>query len=232
MVEVLSTLPRGPHRLGREAVEASQRRRMLDAMTTAVAAKGFPATVVADVVAGAGVSRKTFYEHFRDRDACFMAAYEDGMTALQEEMARAVAQADDHDDPVAGLRASVRSYLGFLADRPELARTFVLEVLAAGPVALARRAAAYDEFAEITRRWHRQARAQRPDYPDVPDEVYGAVVAAGHGLVAEHIRQGRTATLRELEPLVLYVHLGLLADPATAATALTAAAPSNWASQE
>lgn len=189
-------------------------------MTAAVAAKGFPATVVADVVAGAGVSRKTFYEHFRDRDDCFMAAYEDGLTDLQAEMASAAAQAVDDDDPVAGLRASVRSYLGFLADRPELAHTFVLEVLAAGPAALARRATAYDEFAEITRRWHRQARARRASYPAVPDEVYGAVVAAGHGLVAEHIRQGRAATLRELEPLVMYVHLGLLADPPTAAASL------------
>ena len=63
-------------------------------MTAAVARKGFSATVVADVISGAGVSRKTFYEHFKDRDGCFMPAYEDGLTELQSEMARAAADVE------------------------------------------------------------------------------------------------------------------------------------------
>lgn len=221
--EVLTRLPRGPHGLGRDAVVASQRHRMLEAMTEAVAEKGFGATVVADVVSRAGVSRKTFYEHFTGRDDCFMTAYEDGLSSLRQAMADATAEVGDAADPVEGLRASVRTYLGFLADRPALARTFVLEVLAAGPTALARRAAAYDEFADVTRRWHQQARRRRPDYPEVPDAVYGAVVGAGHAVVAEDVRQGRVAELREREPLILYVHLGLLADPVTAAAALSKA---------
>ncbi len=220
MAQSPAVLPRGPHSLGRVAVRASQRERMVRAMTAAVARKGFSATVVADVVSGAGVSRKTFYEHFKDRDACFMAAYEDGLTGLQAEMVGAAARIEAVQAPVVRLRASVSTYLGFLADRPELARTFILEVLAAGPVALERRAKAYDQFAEVTRRWHLHARLQQPSYPVVPDAVYGAVVGAGHALVAEHVRQGRSHALRELEPLVMYVHLSLLADSATAAASL------------
>jgi AcrR family transcriptional regulator len=213
-------LPRGPHSLGREAVRDSQRRRMLDAVTAAVAEKGFGATVVADVVSRAGVSRKTFYEHFTDRDDCFMAAYEDGLAELQATMAEAVLAASAVADPVVWLRASIRSYLGFLAERPALARTFVLEVLAAGPAALARRAAAYEEFATVTRAWHERARAVRPQYPDVPERLYLAVVGAGHGLVAEEVRQGRSARLAELEPLLLHVHLALLADARTVGRSL------------
>src|SRR5207249_11332900 len=53
-------LPRGPHGLAREVVQASQRARMLDAMAEAVAEKGYGAVSVADVIARAGVSRKTF----------------------------------------------------------------------------------------------------------------------------------------------------------------------------
>ena len=69
-------LPRGPHRLAREVVEASQRGRLLDAMARVVAEKGYGAASVADVIARAGVSRQTFYVHFRDKLDCFLAAYD------------------------------------------------------------------------------------------------------------------------------------------------------------
>src|ERR687883_326916 len=72
-------LPRGPHNLTRDHVLTSQRERMIDAMADVVAAKGYAATTVGDVVAGAGVSRKTFYEHFRDKEDCFLAAFDSGL---------------------------------------------------------------------------------------------------------------------------------------------------------
>jgi AcrR family transcriptional regulator len=196
---------------------------MLDALTDAVAERGFNALTVTAVVSGAGVSRKTFYEHWRDRDECFLAAYEDGLAALRAEMLSATTAAvAAGEDIVEQLRASVRTYLTFLADRPALARTFVLEVLAAGPAALERRAAAYAEFADVTRQWHQQARATDASARVVPDAVYAAVVGAGHSLVAEHVRLGRTSELPELEPLIMYIHLALLADQQAAEAELPA----------
>src|SRR5881396_2849860 len=79
-------LPRGPHRLGREVVEASQRERMLDAVVRAVADKGYSGATVGDVVSRAGVSRKTFYEHFRDKEECFLAAYDEGVEILMKQI--------------------------------------------------------------------------------------------------------------------------------------------------
>src|SRR5215218_6805837 len=75
-------LPRGPHHLARDEVMASQRGRMLDAMAQVVAEKGYGAATVADVIERAGVSRKTFYEHFRDKEACFLAAFDTGVEIL------------------------------------------------------------------------------------------------------------------------------------------------------
>lgn len=213
----LTTLPRGPHRLGREVVRASQRRRMLDALTETVAEQGFSALTVSAVVSRAGVSRKTFYEHWRDRDECFLAAYDDGLALLRADMHNAsTAAVAAGAGLVDQLRASVRSYLTFLSGRPALARTFVLEVLAAGPAALERRAAAYVEFADVTRQWHRQARASDAAFREVPDAVYAAVVGAGHSLVAEHVRLGLTSELPGLESLIMYVHLALLANEGAA----------------
>src|SRR4051794_31061826 len=65
-----------PARLRRDEVAASQRGRMLRAMAEAASERGYVNTVVSDVVERAGVSRKTFYEHFTDKEECFLASYD------------------------------------------------------------------------------------------------------------------------------------------------------------
>src|SRR3954466_13894384 len=118
-------LPRGPHRLARETVIESQRGRMIDAIAVAVAEKGYAATTVGDVVSGAGVSRKTFYEHFTDKEDCFLAAFDAGVEAL---LAAIVAAEPDGSGWKAALRARVRAYLSTLAAHPHFAHAFLIEV--------------------------------------------------------------------------------------------------------
>ena len=108
-------LPRGPHRLAREVVEASQRGRLVDAMAHVVAEKGYGAVSVADVIARAGVSRKTFYVHFRDKLDCFLAAYDVGVEVLLATVREAGA---GETDPLAVARARTRAYLETLAAEP------------------------------------------------------------------------------------------------------------------
>src|SRR5215208_2116777 len=115
-------LPRGPHGLERDVVLASQRGRMLGAMAQAVAVNTYGGTTVADVVAGAGVSRKTFYEHFRDKEECFLAAFDGGVERLLGAIVEAEA---DEDGWIPRMRARVRAYLVTLADNPAFARTFL-----------------------------------------------------------------------------------------------------------
>src|SRR4051794_32391335 len=100
MAEVPRSLPRGPHGLAREVVAASQRGRLIDAIAHVVAEKGYARTTVADVIERAGVSRKTFYEHFRDKETCFLAAYDTGVEVLLATMRAA--------EPI---RGRVRAYL-------------------------------------------------------------------------------------------------------------------------
>src|ERR1700755_1214941 len=69
-------LPRGRHALAPEEVRADQRRRLIEAVPRVVAARGYEAMSVADVVRAAGVSRNAFYENFGDKRECFAAAHE------------------------------------------------------------------------------------------------------------------------------------------------------------
>ncbi|MBA3263545.1 MAG: TetR/AcrR family transcriptional regulator [Thermoleophilaceae bacterium] len=201
-------LPRGTHGLDRDVVEASQRARLLEAVGRAVAERGYAAATIDDVVRRAGVSKKTFYEHFADKEECFLAAYEAAGEQLLERVREAHA---NQDDWLERTRAQISAYLRWLAAEPALARVFLIEVAAAGPQALERRERLRDRYAELIRERRREAQ------PRLPIEVFHAVVAAVDDVVVRHIREHGAAELPALEPVLLYLHVALLAGPRVAA---------------
>src|SRR5882724_5686675 len=148
-----SRLPSGRHGLTREAVIASQRGRLVDAMAQVVAEKGYAAATVADVVERAGVSRRTFYEQFEDKEACCLAAYDVGLAAVLARIRDAV-----EVNPAAGwrdrARAGVEAFLALLASEPAFAQALQVEILTAGPAALDRRAGMVVMFGGIWRSVH------------------------------------------------------------------------------
>ena len=199
--EIPRRLPRGTHGLDRDVVEASQRTRLLEAVGRAVAERGYAGATIDDVVRRAGVSKKTFYEHFADKEDCFLAAYE----AASEELLARVREAHAGDgDWLERTRAGIVAYLRWLAADPALARVYLVEVAAAGPRALELREALRDRYAELIRE-------RRPS--DLPFEILHAVVAAVDDVVVRHIREHGAERLPELEPILMRLQVALLAGP-------------------
>src|SRR5437899_10067153 len=157
-------LPRGRSHLPPPAVSASQRERLLRSVIAAVSERGYSAVTVADIVRSARVSKKAFYDHFTNKEECFLAATGEGrelMIARVTAASRSLpAGADDEDL----LRAAVREFLAFLADEPAFARVFYIHMPAAGPQAVGRLDAAPRIFAQMNRRWHERARERHPDW--------------------------------------------------------------------
>lgn len=183
---------------------------MLDAIAEAVAEEGYPRTTVAHVIDRAGVSRKTFYEHFSDRQECFLAAFDAAVSAVLEAIAEAVATSNQ---PLEAAKVATRRYLEWLAANPSWARTFVIEVLAAGPEALECRLAMRERFAEMIAAIYESLRRQAGDLPPRPAHVFRACVGAIDELVTDHlVRHGADDLLTLVEP-VLDVVLGLLLGP-------------------
>jgi AcrR family transcriptional regulator len=211
---VIPGLPSGYSGLPRELVEASQRQRLLHGVTATVAEKGYgPATVV-DIAARAGVSKKTFYEHFPDKLACFLAAHDFGGPEMLEaatNASRAALQAGA--DPIEQLRSANRGYLSFLVDEEPYARMFFLETLAAGPEAIRRYWACRTAFVDSLRVWHDHARWLRCDWPTASQLAYEAAMGATHELALARIATGRAAALAGLEDDVLNVQLAILRVP-------------------
>jgi AcrR family transcriptional regulator len=191
-------LPRGRHRLSRETVEESQRRRILDAIVALVAREGYANTTVGEIASEAGVSRSTFYEQFESKEDCFRAAYDDVAARLIEAI-RAAAEPVG-DDPAARLASGIRAYFDWSAEHPAAAATFVIEIHRAGPEALEQRSQVLERFCEVI--------AERR--PEVRPAAVKALIMSIDGMAHECLRKGKAEELRKQADDALYVAERLL----------------------
>jgi AcrR family transcriptional regulator len=194
---------------------------MLDALIRCVARSGYSATSVADVIAEAGVSRRTFYEHFEGKETCYLAAYAEAVRATLEAVGEAIAIQADW---LTRARNALRAYLRYVAEHPDSARAFFVEVLSAGEAALARRDAVQAQFADFLRATREEA-SRTLDLAPLPDETYELLVAGIEQLVAQRVRMGQAQTIPQLETSFLYIELALFADHRTAASAVADSRP-------
>src|SRR4051812_37587110 len=142
---MVTRLPRGRHGLTREQVVGSQRGRIFRALAETMARKGYASTSVSEVLRTAGVSRETFYEQFSSKEDCFMAAFE---AAVENVLGTIRDAPGPGGTPLERFARGLRAYLDALADDPAFARVLLVEVYAAGPAALERRAALQRGFVD------------------------------------------------------------------------------------
>jgi AcrR family transcriptional regulator len=109
---------------------------MLAAMVETCAELGVTKVTVADVVSRSGVSRRTFYEVFTDRDDCFLAALEDSIACAGRYVLRVYETPGTWQER---MREGLQAFLRFLDDDPGRARLLIVDTLAGGPIALGRR---------------------------------------------------------------------------------------------
>jgi AcrR family transcriptional regulator len=138
-------LPRGRHSLTRGEVEQSQRLRIVQGLAEAMRAKGFVATTVTDIIKLAGISRETFYQHHTNKLDAFLAAVDLVGEVLISQLSGAL---EGSGPPLERFDRALTAYLELLATQPGYARIVLVETSAAGPEALARRAAIQHSIVE------------------------------------------------------------------------------------
>lgn len=193
----------------REATAEWQHARMLHAITRAVSEKGYAKVTVADVVSLAGVSRRTFYEHFEDVEHCFMVAYEAATRELLAAMAAALRETLTSDWRER-FEIAIAAYLEALASDPHMARACLVDVLGAGPRAVETRRAVYASFESQVRALRNGTRDGRGEIGRVQVQ---AVVGAIGELVQEHIVAKGAETLPDLTPTLVRIGWALLESP-------------------
>ncbi|MCU0762868.1 MAG: TetR/AcrR family transcriptional regulator [Hydrogenophaga sp.] len=127
-------------------VEPSHRTRLLQAMAAVTAEKGFADTTIADLVREAGVSKRTFYEHFDSKEACFLALYQ----AASDAALRALTASLLPDRPwQPQMEHGLRTYFAHLAAAPSLVRTLFVVIIQLGPEGMRVRRGVMNQLADF-----------------------------------------------------------------------------------
>jgi AcrR family transcriptional regulator len=192
--------PRGRHGLPPEVVSRSQRERLLEATMRIVAAKGYGPTTVADLTKEAGVSRTTFYELFEDKEACFLAAYDNSVDGLVRRISAAYEAEERWPDRA---RAGLATLLAALAADPDQARLALVDVAAAGPAAQRRLRAAVQRLTPF----FDEGRDFAPGGRNLPANVSRMAAGAVVGLIADELVAGRSDQLPSLLSDLLFATL-------------------------
>ncbi len=174
--------------------ERSQRQRILDAIIDSCAEKTYAATTITDIVAGAHISRTTFYKHFDDKRACFDAAIDYCIEQLQEVAAAAHSPEDAPPDAV---RKAAGAVLRALAERPGLAQLLTGDALAVEPMAIERYRRA--TIPAIEALWS-ESGGRTSNHTD-PRLAFGQAQV----LILNQIATGKADRLPELLPEIAYL---------------------------
>jgi AcrR family transcriptional regulator len=190
--------PSGIRSLPSDLVSAVQRERLLAAMLRATAELGYREVSVQDVLERAGVSRPTFYEHFENKEDCFLAAFDSAAARLRERLETAGLGGGDWRER---LRFSLEELLRFVSEDPDAAMSLIVDGRAACPDALSRRDELLDYFASCL---DAQVRAET-DPTNVPTAIAAAGIIGGiEALLYSRLNRGESDDVQSLLPSLMY----------------------------
>jgi AcrR family transcriptional regulator len=176
----------GPRVSPAEAAQ-NQRERLFGALVAVCAERGYEAATIREVVALSGVSRRDFYRHFADKEACFLAAMDEILGSAREiAMSR-------YEDSGGGLETLIK----LAAAQPAAARLCLLESDAAGAAALARIEAATREAVGL----YDEVLRSRGELSSMPREVGPAILGGIREVVQARLLDARESGLAELAEL-------------------------------
>jgi AcrR family transcriptional regulator len=134
-----------------------------------VAEKGYRAVTVANIVKRAGIARNTFYENFASKEDCFLAAQQFAMSAALSRVVGAAGEAEDWPHRV---QAGLSAFLSYIVEEPALARTCMVDALAAAPTSVRY----YEESLQAFVSLFRLGRDVSPHGRELPETLEEALI--------------------------------------------------------
>ncbi len=182
-----------------------QRRRLLLAFTEVLAENGLEDAGVGRVCKRAGVSRRTFYDLFDDREACFLAVLHSGVERISERVLPAYTGK-------VRWRERIRDGLAALLDRfdedPALARVCLIETLKAGPGVAGLRRRMLDTLARAVDEGRAEAKTNAEPPPLTAQSTVGGVASVLHARLLEENPEPLTELLNSLMSMIVHPYLG------------------------
>jgi AcrR family transcriptional regulator len=181
---------------------------VLGALVEVVGEYGAGGATVAHIVMRAGVSRRTFYELFADREECFLAAFDQAVQSAAERVTPAFAGKGRWRERV---RAGLIALLGFLDEEPDLGALCVVHALGSGPAALERRAQVTRALVTAVQEGRGEARKGREPAPLAGEGVVGAVLGVLHTRLARRGGEPLMGLVGALMSMIVLPYLGAAA---------------------
>jgi AcrR family transcriptional regulator len=203
--ETPGRLSPGRSGLAREQVSDIQRARMLAAMVEEVAERSAGNVTVAHVVGRSGVSRRTFYELFSGREDCFLAAFDDGIARIANEVVPAYEQPGRWRER---MRAGLTALLEFLDYEPGMGRLVIVETLGAGPKALERRSRVLAQVITAVDAGRSEGKTANAPPPLTAEGVVGGVLSVLHTRLLEGKRGSMLSLTGPLMGMIVLPYLG------------------------
>jgi AcrR family transcriptional regulator len=166
---------------------------MIDATIDVVGEKGYAELTVADVIKRAGVSRRAFYEHFSNREQCFLATYD----SIMAESSEAVADAFSGESGLPmNAQEAIEAIFKRALRRPDAIRVLMAEIGAAGPEGITRR----EQLGVAYERALREQLGLPPGPGPIPNPVLRGIIGGLGAVLYTHIQNGKRKQLMQLIP--------------------------------
>jgi AcrR family transcriptional regulator len=189
-------------------VSQAQRSRMLSSVVRVVAEQGYEKMSVARIAGGAGVSRRTFYDLFEDREDCFLAAFEETVDRARDAMLAAYAGERGWQ---AQTRAGLLALLALMDEEPAVRSLLIVDALKAGPRVMRRRSEILARLSSAVHESGSRAKAGG-ELPALTGEaVTGAVLGMIHTRLLAEEPGAMVALLSSLMSVIVLPYLGLKA---------------------
>lgn len=192
-------LPRHRHALSRDEVRTSQLARLRVATVEVVAERGYAGASVRQIAARAGISTKTFYELYSDKEAAFLATY----AAVDIVVQRMRAAADAAQTAAEVIEAGLTTYLGTLAAQPAFTQSLVIEAVASTDRIRHRRSQGLADFAAVMVDGLRRVRGPGGPEPAPNSTEHALIIGALGGvneLVVQHLGSAPASALLAITP--------------------------------
>lgn len=207
--ESAPSVPRGRHAPPLEVRVERQRMRLFSAAAAVFARVGYAEASAEAISREAGMSKATFYEHFKNKEECILALFDAAAEMVRAGVGSATL-GDETSTPQERITNGARAFLSALEAFPDHAKTLLVEIIGAGPRAAERRDRVLQDFADLIDAQNAIAHENlgAPRFAS-PDDTF-AIVGAIEELASRQLRYGRPEKIADLEPVIQRLVNGVL----------------------
>jgi AcrR family transcriptional regulator len=186
----------------------SPRARLIAGMAKVLEQRALSELYADDVVREAGVSKRTFYQHFPNKEACFLALYRENSARVLNVLKQA--SSTEGLNALQRIDVGAQAYLAFMQEQAALMKRLYIDILYLGTEGMKAKREVLQQFADVLLEAYEAERSQTPSLPSLDPELVLATVAGINELILFKIEDDQADRLCELESVSRKLMLGQL----------------------